>query len=187
MGTRADFYIGGRYTKKMKWLGSIAWDGYPERIPDGIKNATTAQDYLHNLRGFSLVRDDWTPPEQGWPWPWENSDTTDFAYIFDGGKVWASNFGSPWFYADDPSGLRGERKPPFPGMTKIQRVTLGPRSGIIMLGGAPPEERLDPPGSGVEIRGKAGTKPGKLYRRPVRVQPYTRRRSVRVSAHRRAR
>lgn len=161
MGTRADFYIGGRYDRKMKWLGSIGWDGYPDGIPDGIKDAKTAQDYLHNLQGFSLVRNDWTPPEQGWPWPWEDSNTTDYAYIFDDGKVWASEFGSPWFDAKsppkEPDDLRG-KKPAFPDMTAIQRVTFGPRSGVVVLGGQP-EERLDPPGSAIEIRGEPGVEP----------------------------
>src|SRR2546421_1262215 len=106
MGTRADFYLGRG--KDMKWLGSTAWDSYPEGIPDTIKNAKSEAEYLRAIEGFSLVREDWTPPEQGWPWPWEDSGTTDYAYAFDGGEVWVSPFGDGWFKAADiPAGLKG--------------------------------------------------------------------------------
>ena len=38
MGTRADFYIGRGATAE--WIGSIAWDGYPDGIPAPILEAT---------------------------------------------------------------------------------------------------------------------------------------------------
>jgi hypothetical protein len=50
-------------------------------------------------------------PADGWPWPWENSQTTDFAYAFDGGKVWVSCFGSEWADASNvPEEWPNERK-----------------------------------------------------------------------------
>jgi hypothetical protein len=37
MGTRADFYIGcGRDSE---WIGSIAWDGYPDGLSDLLKKS----------------------------------------------------------------------------------------------------------------------------------------------------
>jgi hypothetical protein len=116
MGTRADFYVGRGETAE--WVGSIAWDGYPEGImphaaekkrawvdgplmPAAAKwpvgahlfDATTEQEFRERVARFFEYREDVTLPENGWPWPWENSQTTDYAYAFDGGKVYASCFG----------------------------------------------------------------------------------------------
>lgn len=34
---------------------------------------------------------------RGWPWPWDDSGTTDYAYTWDEGVVWWCNFGyAPW-------------------------------------------------------------------------------------------
>lgn len=201
MGTRADFYTGRG--KSAKYLGSIAWDGYPSGISSELLMSRTAEDYGRNLAGFSLTKEDWSTPEKnGWPWPWDNSNTTDYAYAFEDGQVWISNFGRPWFKASDiprdkdgkfidgkpywnweeknipqakfdDQGNRLDKGQDFPNMKKIQRVTFGPRSGTMILGvtekglrplepGEMPEERLDVPGSKVEIKGTAGTKPGEI-------------------------
>jgi hypothetical protein len=37
-----------------------------------------------------------SPPEVGWPWPWEDSNTTDYAYAWDEGRVWITYFGHGW-------------------------------------------------------------------------------------------
>jgi hypothetical protein len=40
MGTRADFYIAIEgETPHLEWLGSIAFDGYPEGIPPSVWRA----------------------------------------------------------------------------------------------------------------------------------------------------
>jgi hypothetical protein len=36
-------------------------------------------------------------PENGWPWMWEDSQMTDYAYAFDEASVHASCFGRAWF------------------------------------------------------------------------------------------
>src|SRR5687767_2776564 len=95
MGTRADFYE-GRGTEA-EWLGSIAWDGYPEGIDDTILKATDSEIYRSRVTAFLESRDDATFTEKGWPWPWDDSRTTDYAYALDEGKVWASCFGHGWF------------------------------------------------------------------------------------------
>lgn len=73
---------------------------------------------------------------RGWPWPWEDSQTTDYAYAFDGGKVWASCFGGPWQIASDwkDDGDEAVKVAVFPNMKDRQNVTFGPRSGILILG-----------------------------------------------------
>ncbi len=134
MGTRADFYVGRG--EKSEWLGSIAWDGYPEGIDDAVLKAKTKQTFRGAVRKFFKGRDDVTLPTQGWPWPWETSATTDYAYSFDGSRVSASCFGGPWFKPtaeqpdkdDGPSAI-------FPNMKAHQRVTTGKRSGIIVISG----------------------------------------------------
>jgi hypothetical protein len=99
MGTRADFYIGrGEYAH---WLGSIAWDGYPSGIDESVLTATSEDEFFGALYQFMKDRPDRTWAYRGWPWPWEDSSTTDYAYAFDGGKVWASCFGHEWFLASE--------------------------------------------------------------------------------------
>ena len=137
MGTRADFYIGRG--KSAKWIGSIAWDGMPEHIPANILAAKTEAAFAHHV-GLLDTRDDWTAPSMGWPWPWEDSRTTDYAYAFDGDKVWASSFGHKWFdpcvpESDDEDGYDEDSgKEEFPNMAAGAKVTYGKRSGVIIMG-----------------------------------------------------
>lgn len=132
MGTRADFYIGR--DAQAEWLGSIGWDGNPSSIPEAVKTATTPEAFRAAVAALQ-TRDDFTTPAMGWPWPWETSDTTDYAYCFEAGQVYASCFGYPWF---DP--MKKERDQahkmnpyPLPNMKARQNVTLGARSGITIL------------------------------------------------------
>lgn len=130
MGTRADFYLGKGVDAT--WLGSIAWDGNPESILKGILQARTSDKFKKAVSDFFKTRDDVTLPDEGWPWPWVDSKTTDFAYAFFNDKVYWSQFGKNWV---DSSTLEdaGIGKPTFPDMTSIQNVALGKRSGLIIL------------------------------------------------------
>lgn len=137
MGTRADFYI-GRGTEA-EWLGSIAWDGYPDGLPEYLLRMDKPENFRAGVEQFIEGREDGTKPEQGWPWPWNDSRTTDFAYAFDGGKVWASGFGSEWFDPTQPQpeeeeGDESERSAVFPDMKGRKAVTMGKRSGLIVFG-----------------------------------------------------
>jgi hypothetical protein len=161
MGTRADFYIGRG--KDAEWLGSTAWDGNPSGIdittnkPDptwpkslgeapkmhedwpageSLLESTTEEQFRDRLPRYFANRDDVTLPEHGWPWPWQDSQTTDYAYAFDGGHVWASCFGGEWFRADQPEPRDQEdvKVAVFPNMKARMAVTYGPRSGLIVLG-----------------------------------------------------
>src|SRR5690606_19926111 len=97
MGTRADFYVGRG--SDAEWLGSIAWDGYPDGIDDMVKQATSDAAFRVAVEQFFAGRKDVTRPADGWPWPWDDSCTTDYAYAFDGENVWGSCFGGAWFDA----------------------------------------------------------------------------------------
>lgn len=158
MGTRADFYVGRG--KEAEWLGSIAWDGYPDgidlrsaereqvlpgvslpkRIPwpqgEHLFDSKTEAEFRERVALFFKNRDDVTLPERGWPWPWETSHVTDYAYAFDGGVVYGACFGHSLFIAnepepdDDSTGKACE----FPDMTQRQNVQIGgSRSGLIVV------------------------------------------------------
>lgn len=95
MGTRADFYV-GRGTDA-EWLGSVTWDGYPAGFDTQFwQDADTQDKYRANITTVSGERDDWTDASEGWPWPWQDSRTTDYTYAWDDGKVYFSIFGGPW-------------------------------------------------------------------------------------------
>jgi hypothetical protein len=133
--TRADFYVGRG--PSAEWIGSIASDGYPEGAGNSLLTAATAAEFRDRVASRIHETATGTPPALGWPWPWDNSKTTDYAYAFDNGKVWAARYGYVWF---DPL----EKEPDiddipdkscdFPDMSDKKHVTLGPRSGLIVLG-----------------------------------------------------
>lgn len=130
MGTRADFYVGRG--KGAEWLGSVAFDGYPDGTPEPLLSLRTEEEYRKAVGKILEEEDSATKPEQGWPWPWEDSNTTDYAYAFDAGDVWHSNFGDPWECWD--TGAKGA-KPEFPDMS-ARRDAAPPgsaRSGIVLL------------------------------------------------------
>lgn len=144
MGTRADYWLGRG--PEAEWLGSTAWDGYPEGIGADaaggqMLSAETETTFRNAVARFLAGREDATLPAQGWPWPWNDSRTTDYAYAFDGGRVWCSRFGSAWCRPTEepPEHDRDEwgRKiggAEFPDMAARQNVTYGRRSGLIVIG-----------------------------------------------------
>jgi hypothetical protein len=135
MGTRADFYIGRG--KSAEWLGSIAWGGYPESIDKKLLKAKTKDNFVSALNKFFKGRDDVTLPKDGWPWPWDDSNTTDFSYAFDDGKVYATCFGSHWFdplIEQSDECQEREGKSEFPNMKNIKNIAFNKRSGLIIIG-----------------------------------------------------
>jgi hypothetical protein len=117
----------------MFWLGSVAWDGYPQGMPASVLDAADERSFVSAVLDMIAGREDGTNPEQGWPWPWEDSCTTDFAYTWTTDGVRASCFGGPWCdpHAEPPE--HDGPKVPMPNMTAIQRVDYGKRSGAIFL------------------------------------------------------
>lgn len=140
MGTRADFYE-GRGLNAI-WLGSIAWDG--QSAPD-VAAAATVEAFREAVSAIIADPDrGGTTPDQGWPWPWETSATTDFHYAWDDG-VWVGCFGRPYLQISRIHELDEDRYydlgkvEVFPNMKDRQSVTFGPRSGVTVfaLPGAP--------------------------------------------------
>lgn len=136
MGTRADFYIGRG--KGATWLGSIAWDGYPSEIPKSILEAKAKEQYEGAVILFLNQREDSSFPKDGWPWPWNDSKTTDYAYALDNSEVWVCPFGAMWYKASEKEpdeevleNSKGDVE--FPNMKDIQKVTFGKRSGVMLI------------------------------------------------------
>ena len=95
MGTRCDFYVGRG--ESAEWIGSLAWDGYPDNEEfTPFLAATSEEAFRREIRRLFESREDATTPEQGWPWPWSNSRTTDYTYAWEANVVWISNFGRSW-------------------------------------------------------------------------------------------
>lgn len=95
MGTRADFFVGRG--EKAEWIGSIGWDGYPTGPACEVWRATTNEEsFRRAVERMIESRDDGRHPRDGWPWPWETSRYTEWAYAFDAGRMWQSKFGGPW-------------------------------------------------------------------------------------------
>ena len=146
MGTRADFYVGRG--PSAEWLGSIAWDGHEV---GRIREATSEGNYRTFVAAFFAERDDVTLPEQGWPWPWNDSGTTDCVYAWDGPmgtkSVWEASANGwvsqaaeeAWQRSTDgkephewPYGPTPDGGPcVFPDMSSRKRVARGTRSGTI--------------------------------------------------------
>lgn len=141
MGTRADFYVGRG--PDAEWLGSIGYDGYPsgisrdERHPDRLDLGVTEEGKWRSDVGDFLAGSTCaTLPDQGWPWPWDDSQTTDYSYAYDGGRVWGTCFGRGWWPADQPEpDNHDEDKVEFPNMAERANVQIGtPQSGVIVFG-----------------------------------------------------
>lgn len=152
MGTRADFYLGRG--EGAKWIGSIAWDGHDETILPEFARITTVKAFRKRLADLFTGREDVTLPEMGWPWPWDTSATSDYAYAYDRSEIYVSRFGSEWLSAaewrkrvrawtkwdkakDDskpePTIFPDGKGAVFPNMRERQNVTLGPRSGVLIV------------------------------------------------------
>jgi hypothetical protein len=149
MGTRADFYYGTG--PEAQWLGSFAWDGDPATVAQRLsldegQHIASEADWRESVAAMLAGLDDATLPEQGWPWPWADSRTTDYAYTFvdhPEGGVLVSCFGSAWVgleaaLTDDdwPQWLSNTdlQKEVFPDMTAIQNVRWDKGSGVIVIG-----------------------------------------------------
>lgn len=132
MGVRADFYIGTGPTAV--WLGSIAWEGdrideVPKTEKKGgdsadtllcrkIKNARSEHEFRLAVFLLLSLNDDATIPEMGWPWAWDDSRMTDYAYAFVKRRCRTFQYGQG---AD------------WPDMSARRNLAHGRRSGFITL------------------------------------------------------
>jgi hypothetical protein len=98
MGTRADFFVGIGPTAE--WIGSVSYDGWSDTSGAGVGPLSSTSEAAFRA-AVEHVLSTWHPPvtrpEEGWPWPWEDFRTTDYAYAWDParGPV-VSEFGHVW-------------------------------------------------------------------------------------------
>lgn len=88
MGTRAAFFVGDfRNIDNREWLGCIALDGYPERLPTVVSART---ENAFRLAVESLYsRNDFASPDGPFPFPWmDDLCLTDCTYCWHDGQVW---------------------------------------------------------------------------------------------------
>jgi hypothetical protein len=136
MGTRADFYVGTG--KDAEWIGSITWDGYPEGNPAPLFLALDEADF--RVRAAAIVADGGenggTRPDEGWPWPWKDSGTTDYSYAWTADGVRVSRFGRPWVtreeceteeYGDSAKSVE------HPDMSARRAADIMAKSGLIIV------------------------------------------------------
>jgi len=136
MGTRADFYIKKAEDTELLWIASIAWDGYPDGIDAEVLSAKNQTDYIAALQKFLSTRRDVTLPADGWPWPWDDSRTTDFAYCFVDGRVLTNHFGNGWHVfvdGEDNDDAEIVWNHDFPDMKDVKNVRYDEGSGLIVL------------------------------------------------------
>jgi hypothetical protein len=98
MGTGADFYIGRG--KNAEWIGSIFCDGYPEGIQSELFLARNEREFRLEVELLLKERENSRKPNKGWPWPWNDSLTTDYSYCWDG-KVLITCFGYGWITKEE--------------------------------------------------------------------------------------
>lgn len=140
MGTiRADFYVGRG--PGAEWLGSIARDGHPDGAPLPLLACRSEREFREAVADILDEADDATVPEMGWPWPWDDSRTTDYAYAYDAGAVWTSCYGCEWYDARDRGLDVDQLEGPqvdFPNMAARRDVAPpgSPRSGVVLVFGA---------------------------------------------------
>lgn len=150
MGTRCDFYVMDE-SKKLEWVGSYGWDGNPSGVPKDINfdKIDREDNFIYNVKTFLKEHEGYIVGKDGWPWPWDNSCTTDYTYIFYKGKIYVSNYGSKLIEYNDylkyEEDIDDENEEvlskiiisldiKFPDMSKIKNVDLGKSSGTMVFG-----------------------------------------------------
>lgn len=96
MGTRAVFFVGHpANVESREWLGTIAWDGYPEgSIGDWLVGVTSEAEFRAGVKKIEDDREDFANPAvHSFPFPWmDDLYLTDYTYAWFGGKVWMTCF-----------------------------------------------------------------------------------------------
>lgn len=137
METRADFYVGRG--PEAQWLGSVARDGDEwNNAESGLMKATTADEFRAAVAAIQAERDDFTAPSEGWPWPWNDSRLTDYAYVLHDGKVTAYYFGREVGVGNEEEGQKVDW---FPDMRSRKNVQWGHKSGLLVM--PAPSSRTD--------------------------------------------
>lgn len=113
-GSRADFWVG--VGPGAEWLGSVPYDGNQWRYPSSaLQRVVSEQDYRECVACI-LAGDKYaSKPSDGWPWPWDTSEDTDFVYTWVNGRVEMVG------------------RTDWPDMSGTRPITLGVKSGTFVV------------------------------------------------------
>jgi hypothetical protein len=180
----ADFYV--RLSKSIEWLGSISSNGgVLETICPEITFVTSAHEFRSEIRRIAK-RDDFHSPEEGWPWKWKTSASTDFCYVFTKDQVEVYKFGRKRSFTEDDTAVYSSRKDTwFPDMSSAKSTvslsgTSTPKLEYLELsaevrywGDATVNETIDKEGTLIPLRtGKCWTPTIRLKDGQVMEWPY---------------
>lgn len=137
MGTRADFFVG--LGPDAEWIGSTSYDGYPDGQGRKPLASCTEEEFRAAVEEMLSDRQRLTTrPREGWPWPWNDFRTADYAYAWDptGGTAVVSS-GRAWVtpaqLAVDPDCLHTGRKlrdDEVPDMRKVPKGDVLEKAGL---------------------------------------------------------
>ncbi len=98
MGTRAAFFVGNPCDlENREFIGAFHWDGYPHAIFDDIGGHTDEASFREALTKHVDTRDDWSPADSGFPYPWKDDlFLTDYVYAFFDGALRFTGGYTPW-------------------------------------------------------------------------------------------
>lgn len=140
MGTRADFFVG--IGPEAEWIGSTSYDGGPRDWGSTPLAARTEDEFRAAVEEMLSDRQALvTRPSEGWPWPWNDFRTSDYAYAWDpargtavasSGRAWVT---SAQMEADRDCIYRGERlrDDEVPDMSKFPKGDVLGKSGLMLL------------------------------------------------------
>lgn len=124
----ADFYVG--VGPDAEWLGSVGENGWQwaaepgQRVTSPINLAKTEEEYRAAVRAM-LLKEDGLVPELGWPWEWDDSTGTDYAYSWYEGRVQC------WEYNSPPGGWPDMSKP-----TVVPKEVSDQLANLLVFGGS---------------------------------------------------
>lgn len=99
MGTRAQFFINDpQNLETRKWLGCIAFDGYPDGDCRVLAECASEAAFIEAVGRLAKERDDFCDPAvHGFPFPW-TSDLflTDYTYAWMDGRVMMTCYHVGW-------------------------------------------------------------------------------------------
>ena len=140
MGTRADFFVG--VGPEAEWIGSTSHDGHPTKWGQKPLAARTEAAFREAVEERLSTRHALvTRPSEGWPWPWEDFRTSDYAYAWDPARDTAvASCGCKWVtpvqMAADPDCLHtGDplHDDEVPDMRKVPKGDVLGKSGLLFL------------------------------------------------------
>jgi hypothetical protein len=103
-------------------------------MSDQIRGCGSEAEFRQAVTEFLAGRDDATLPEQGWPWPWETSGTTDYSYWHFDGHTYASCFGGDLSLANRERDDEDEDDEPVPDAESFAFPDMSARKNTAAAG-----------------------------------------------------